>query len=149
MQKTKYVAGLLFSLDMSQVALIKKERPAWQKGRFNAIGGKIEDDETPEQAMRREFREEAGVDIIEQYWDLTVKMGGSDWELYFYRSWGKPEDCRTQTDEEVFVFDVDEVKLMSRPHFIGNLSWLVPLCLDISGGVRLPVKISYEEKLTD
>jgi 8-oxo-dGTP diphosphatase len=149
MMRARYVAGLFFSNDMTKVALIKKERPAWQKDRFNAIGGHIEDGETPEQAMRREFREEAGVDIIEQYWELVVKMDGSDWELYFYRTWGKPEDCVTQTDEEIFVFDVKEVKLMRRPYFVGNLSWLVPLCLDISGGVQLPVKVNYKDEPSD
>ena len=38
----KYVAGFLFSNDYKYVALIKKEKPAWQKGKLNAIGGKIE-----------------------------------------------------------------------------------------------------------
>lgn len=55
-----YVAGFLFSENLLSVALIRKEKPAWQKGCLNAIGGKIEENETPFEAMKREFTEEAG-----------------------------------------------------------------------------------------
>jgi 8-oxo-dGTP diphosphatase len=57
----KYVVGFLIS--GSLVSLIKKNRPEWQKGKINGIGGKIEKGETPEQAMKREFYEEAGIRI--------------------------------------------------------------------------------------
>jgi 8-oxo-dGTP pyrophosphatase MutT (NUDIX family) len=42
------------------VLFILKKRPAWQKGRLNLVGGKIEDGETPDEAARRELKEEAG-----------------------------------------------------------------------------------------
>ena len=58
--KKTYVAGFLFSPDRSRVLLIRKNRPAWQAGKLNGLGGKIEPGETPPQAMRREFREEQG-----------------------------------------------------------------------------------------
>ena len=41
-----YVAGFLFSYDLKRVALIQKTKPAWQAGRHNAVGGKIEEGET-------------------------------------------------------------------------------------------------------
>lgn len=44
-----------------RVLLVKKDRPAWQHGRFNLVGGKIEEGETPEQAALRELKEEAGL----------------------------------------------------------------------------------------
>ena len=46
-QIKEYVAGFLFSRDGSLLALILKNKPDWQKGKLNAIGGKIEDGETP------------------------------------------------------------------------------------------------------
>jgi 8-oxo-dGTP diphosphatase len=142
---TKYVAGLLFSVDRSKVALIKKDRPVWQKGRLNAIGGKIEPNETPLFAMRREFIEETGVDIPEARWELAVKMKGLGWELHFYRAWGYPELCKTQdTSEPINVFDVKDVKLMERPTIIGNLNWLISLCLDVDGGIDFPVTVNYQ-----
>ena len=43
-----------------KILLVKKDRPAWQSGRLNLVGGKIEEGETPEQAALRELKEEAG-----------------------------------------------------------------------------------------
>jgi 8-oxo-dGTP pyrophosphatase MutT (NUDIX family) len=56
--KHRYVVGFLFSQDESKVLLVWKNRPAWQNGKLNGIGGKIEAGETPLQAMEREFKEE-------------------------------------------------------------------------------------------
>jgi len=138
-----YVAGFLFSYDLKRVALIQKTKPAWQAGRHNAVGGKIEEDETPPQAMRREFKEETGVDIIESYWEKFAFLEGSDWSCHFFRTWGDPGLCETKTDESVHIFDVSQVKLMNRPKVIGNIPWLVSLALDTSGGIALPVHIKY------
>ncbi len=60
------VVGFLFSEDFSYVVLIEKSKPEWQAGRLNGVGGKIEEGEEPLDAMRREFKEEAGLDI--QHW---------------------------------------------------------------------------------
>ena len=61
----EYVVGYCFSPDMGQVALIMKAKPAWQAGKLNGAGGKVEPGETAHQAMAREFDEEAGVQILQ------------------------------------------------------------------------------------
>lgn len=58
--EVQYVLGIMFSEDEERVLAIWKNRPDWQAGKLNGIGGKIEDGETPIEAMRREFREETG-----------------------------------------------------------------------------------------
>ena len=60
-----YVLGFLFNKDLSQVALIRKTKPEWQKGQLNGIGGKIEPGEDPLGAMIREFREETNYDYVD------------------------------------------------------------------------------------
>lgn len=55
----QYVVGL--AVNQGWVALIRKAKPAWQAGRLNGIGGKVEPGEDPQLAMAREFEEEAGV----------------------------------------------------------------------------------------
>jgi len=143
LQEKYYVAGFLFSYDLKKVALIQKTKPAWQAGRYNAIGGKIEEGETPQQAMRREFIEETGVDIAEKHWENFVFLEGKDWSCHFFRAWGDPTLCETKTEESVKVFDVRQIKLMNRPQLIGNIPWLLPLALDTPGGLELPVHIKY------
>lgn len=51
---THYVAGFMFNEDRTRVALIEKQKPDWQRGKLNGIGGKIEDDESPVEAMTSE-----------------------------------------------------------------------------------------------
>lgn len=42
------------------VLLVLKNKPTWQNGRLNLIGGKIEPGESPEDAAKRELKEESG-----------------------------------------------------------------------------------------
>lgn len=63
-----YVVGYAFRADYGAVALIEKRKPAWQAGKLNGIGGKIEPDESPAGAMSREFAEEAGVHFRPDRW---------------------------------------------------------------------------------
>ena len=50
-----YVTGFMFSQDLLNVGLIKKLKPKWQSGLYNGIGGKIEHDESPYEALAREL----------------------------------------------------------------------------------------------
>lgn len=59
--QVRYVLGFTFSPTFSHVLLLWKNRPAWQAGKLNGIGGKIEEGETAEEAMAREFTEETGI----------------------------------------------------------------------------------------
>src|SRR5436190_15473444 len=82
---TRYVAGFLFTNDGRAVVLVRKNKPAWQKGRLNGVGGKVEGDETPAAAMQREFREEAGVDIPADAWQEVVVLEGHGFAVHFFR----------------------------------------------------------------
>lgn len=43
----EYVLGFAFNRERTKIVLILKNRPDWQKGKYNGIGGKIEpSDET-------------------------------------------------------------------------------------------------------
>lgn len=130
MQKVDYVAGFLFDAKGERVALIEKARPEWQKGKLNGIGGHIEKGETPSQAMRREFREETGVDVRD-WLHFGTLQGESDVNrvVHFFLCF---EDAalytimegRQFTDERVSVFWVDDLKSLN---VIPNLRWLIPM----------------------
>lgn len=124
----KYVAGFLFSQDRTKVALIRKNKPEWQAGKLNGIGGKIENGESASDAMEREFKEEAGVFIPWYGWDCFADIEGEDYKCYFFRCFSDDLfNVRTMEDEFVCIYDVNDVN--SFPH-IPNLSWLIPLALD-------------------
>ena len=119
-----YVCGFLFSPDRSRVLLIRKRRPAWQAGKLNGVGGKVEPGEAVDAAMRREFREEAGLEVAG--WRRGVVLIGPDWRGHFYRAFGDVDEARAMTDEPLERHDAAALP----PDVIPNLKWIVPLLLD-------------------
>jgi 8-oxo-dGTP diphosphatase len=113
------------------VVLIKKERPAWQKGRLNGVGGKIEPGETPAVAIRREFIEEANLDVPN--WKQFTTMSGADWEIHcFWATTNIIDDVKTMTDEKIEIREVDY--LSWGDEVIQNLHWLIPMAITFGNG---------------
>lgn len=133
---TRYVAGLLFSPEGSTVVLVRKNRPAWQAGRLNAVGGKIEADETPAAAMRREFREEAGLDIAD--WQAVAVLSGDGFEVHFYAAFSDLYmQARTMETESIVRCGVMwALNWLECPDLIPNLRVIIPLALDDTGIVK-------------
>jgi len=124
--KTLYVLGFLFDPDHKQVALIQKTRPDWQKGLLNGIGGKIESGETSIEAISREFKEEAGLDI--KNWEYKLSMESSTWIVDVYRAESNEIlNVTTLTEEIVQVIHINS---LNEYPIVPNLKWLIPLCLD-------------------
>lgn len=122
----RYVCGFLFSPDGDEVALVEKRKPAWQAGRHNGIGGKIEENETPYDAMVREFREETGADILD--WEEFTTIRSENFEVSFFRAFS-PDIVLVKTMEEepivrIRVRDIDTISI------IPNLAYLIPMALD-------------------
>ena len=139
-----YACGFLFSPDRQRVLLIRKRRPAWQAGKLNGLGGKVEPGETPLQAMRREFREEAGVNVAE--WQEILTLAGPDdagsgigWRGHFFRAFGDLDAPRAVTDEQLERHDVHALPR----DVIPNLRWMIPLMLDDE-----PIAGTYELRLS-
>lgn len=122
---TEYVAGLLYSDDGLRVTLILKNRPDWQAGLYNALGGKIEFGETSFDAMKREFIEEAGVEID---WDLRFTLEGPDYKVHFFSCHNTEamHHLGTMTDEVVEVVDTYDLP----ENIIPNLWWIIPMMND-------------------
>jgi 8-oxo-dGTP diphosphatase len=125
-----YVAGFMFSADKRHVALIKKSKPDWQKGKLNGIGGKIEDNETASEAMAREFWEETGWDEEAQNWNHFLTMKGTGWSVIFFCIVGDLEQLVTQEEEPIVVIEVSSVTADRTDDMIENLPWLIPLAID-------------------
>ena len=121
-RRTKYVVGFAFNEFETFVALILKARPNWQKGKFNGIGGHIEEGETPEQAMNREWMEETQADEVN--WTLFCKLIGEEYEVYFYRGNTEIDHLESFSEgETIWRLPVDELP----KNIIPNLNWLIPM----------------------
>lgn len=125
--KKYYVLGFLFSEDKKKVVLIRKNKPEWQKGHLNGVGGKIELlDESPLYAMIREFKEEAGIEI--KNWEEFCKLTGNGFEVYCFKAFGDITFVRSMEEEQIEVIFVKELQEYL---YLPNLKWLIPLALDI------------------
>lgn len=122
---TEYTAGFLFSPDNTLVALIRKNRPKWQKGHWNGIGGHVESGESFPMTQRREFLEETGVYIKD--WQDFAHLDSDTASIRLFRAWSdKIGTVKTITDEEVGVHPVRDLPV----NMVDNLNFLIPLALD-------------------
>lgn len=128
-------------LDNYRVVVIRKNKPEWQRGRLNGVGGKIEGEEAPDEAMAREWREETGTTI--DNWDPFVTLRFPGATIFVFKTVAKVmPDFRQTTDEEVSAWIVSG--LMRHSGKIPNLNWLIPMALfDLPNiGQKTPV-INY------
>jgi 8-oxo-dGTP diphosphatase len=120
----EYVVGFLFSESGDQVILVRKNRPVWQAGFYNGVGGKIEPGELPAAAMMREGIEEIGVN---PEWSPYARVSYGEHVLHFFAARDQLAflDARALTDEIVVRV---HASLAERQHMvIPNLRWLIPL----------------------
>lgn len=124
--KYYYCLGFMFNEKETDVLLIKKKRPAWQEGKFNGIGGKVEVNENSIQGMIREFKEEAGIDC--DGWRYVVTMYGEDWKVDVFTAFSDDVfTSKTMEEEKVHLISLAE---LDNYDLIPNLYWLIPMCLD-------------------
>lgn len=143
----RYVVGFVFTADYEQVLLMTKNRPDWQIGRMNGIGGKIEADEPDVSAIVRESKEESDLDISEQEWVLCCTSTAPDWEVLFFGAVlpGRLADAKSVTDEPVAWYSTETLPA----NVIDNLRWLIPLSInrlkkvDALGSVRADYQWSH------
>lgn len=124
-----YVAGFMKDED-GYVALVRKNKPAWQAGKLNGIGGGVEpNEETPLFAMRREWNEETG--FVYNDWTPFAMLHFDEAAVHFFKA----------TVDKLPVFpshnDIGE-RIEKHPlalavryeDTIPNLKWLLPLAFE-------------------
>lgn len=120
----RYVLGFAFTEDDRLVAMIKKDRPAWQRGLLNGIGGKIERFEAPSAAMSREFLEETGVLFEPSKWRCAGAIVGEGYHVkVFTLSHRDVRHVTTMESEEVSLVPVNGLT-----GTVGNVPALIELC---------------------
>jgi 8-oxo-dGTP diphosphatase len=144
---TSYVVGFLFDQTLENVVLIRKAKPAWQKGKWNGVGGKIEPHETAADAMSREFEEEAGIKINPKLWMKYCRLFNADWEIYFFVYIASHAGVHTVTDEIVEKWGLPSLLTGQTPiPLLGNLKWHMQLALAIAKGEETCTYFEIEEK---
>lgn len=122
----RMVVGFLKD-EQDDLLLIIKNKPAWQKGFLNGVGGKVEANEQPKDAMYREFHEEVGnLHVPKDDWYHFMSLYGDKWAVDFFKAETKLDifSAKANTDEElgvIYIGDLWQAKV------IPNLRWLIPM----------------------
>ena len=147
----KFVVGFAFNFNASSILLIKKERPTWQKGLLNGVGGKIEAGENPMEAMNRECKEETGL-ILD--WKTMGVMRGLHGETHAV-SGGTPFYCWVfyAYSDEIYNYKQieDEFLALYDPEclfdkdIVQNLRFLIPFGKYNDGVTHLTLEYAQEK----
>jgi 8-oxo-dGTP diphosphatase len=116
----------MFSKNRELLLLIRKSRPQWQKGFLNGIGGSIEGDETPLEAMKREGIEETGLspEWIHKGVMQGINNDGSNFECHIFYAYSDiVYHYEQKEDEKLGLYNP---KAIDPREVITNLNFLIP-----------------------
>lgn len=142
LKPTHYVLGFLFRDNCQSCVFIRKDKPCWQAGLLNGVGGKIELGETPLAAMIREFKEEAGVDTSASGWREFCEMSGDEFVVHCFTArdsdaWEKAHTCEA---EKIETYHPDNIKDLD---CVSKLFWLVEMAMDENEGKEFFATVRY------
>lgn len=142
----KYVLGFLFDLKDDTVLLVRKNRPTWQEGLLNGIGGKIENGEEPLEAMIREFKEEVGYEQDDWNHFLTCKFSGEEKsKMYCFKIFKFGFDNpKAINDVGENILKIPMSSIYTRTDKMQNLQWMIPLALHEPGDSKTKFKDSSD-----
>jgi 8-oxo-dGTP diphosphatase len=124
-----YTIGIYFDYYLKKVALILKNRPEWQAGKYNFPGGHIESGETGFYCISREFNEECGIKTLPDEWrwiGVIRNKGHYNVQIFTIIQDSEHGELKTVEDQEVSWFEIDKLP----ENIISNLSWLIPFALN-------------------
>lgn len=143
----EYTLGFAFNEEMNRVILIKKNRPSWQAGLLNGVGGEVESfDASPVAAQVREFREETGIETTTAEWKLFASLNGENFVVDCFWTtleYDRFEDYESITDEVVAQYRVHQ--LLGRDT-CPNVPMLIAMCrnLDVRNNRFKHIELTYK-----
>ena len=115
--------------NMLETVLILKDAPAWQKGRLNLPGGKIESTESPLEAAIRELKEETGYDPLGTP-NLLGEIRDGENTIFCFHTMVRTFQVLTPRPEETEVADWYYLpEIIHDPRLIPNLRIIIPMIM--------------------
>lgn len=118
----KNVVGVIVNNDNKILLLKRGEKAPWMPNKWSLVGGKIDKNESPEVACKREILEETGLEIKKFIESFTIQRHEDSEETIFAcRYEGESTDVELDTSENVKYgwYDVSEMEYLDIvPHLI-------------------------------
>jgi 8-oxo-dGTP diphosphatase len=126
----RYVAGFCYTEDRQRVLLVRKKKPTWQANKLNGVGGRVEDDESFEAAMAREFSEEVGVACVPWERTVTITLSERPVQIACFRAFSDIVRSHPQKNDIGELLGLHNVDGLRFDNLANNVAWLIPLHLD-------------------
>ena len=120
-EKTKNAVAVIVNND-NKILLLKRAggENYWMPNKWSLVGGMIEKGETPEEAVKREIKEETGLEINDFIESFAIERHADSIETVFAcRYEGDPTDIKLDTKENTKYgwYDVSEMEFLDTvPH---------------------------------
>lgn len=142
MEKT-HAIGIVFNKDLNKVLCVKKNRPEFLKGNWNAPGGrKEEEDKDILDCCIREVEEETDITIPKESWSYVATINRKMWFDCFVAVYeGDETDAKQMTDEEVGWIDFQDWPTNTTE----NMRWLIPMAANRLNGEKISaIVVEYD-----
>ncbi len=127
----KAVGIIILSTDRSQILLAKRSADKdSEKGKWENVGGKVEEGETFEQAVSREAREELGIEItsMKEILEYGSKTSSNHVKVFEAKIKGTPKIMEPELCEEIRWFQIRDLATVVLADYSGEdfkrLGWL-------------------------
>lgn len=114
--------------------IMKPDADDWQHGRLNGVGGRLQNGESPIEAMIREFHEETGVDTTLDDWLPVCRLEKEgEWTLWVFTSVMLKVFEGYTSDEGVVAQHPADLAFLHTMHEVldPTAAWLLLASLDI------------------
>ena len=123
-----FTMGIIFSADLANVYLLRKDHPEFQAGLLNGVGGKLEQGETYADCMAREAKEEGSYTGTFQHLGSmrgnTEGWGEYQCEVFYSVMDKKAKEPKTTEKEPIEKHPVAELPALA-PQMVPHLPMLI------------------------
>lgn len=125
----QYVCGFMRD-STNKIALVRKNKPKWQAGLLNGIGGGVEEnDGSAHYAMCREWKEETGIRFMD--WQFFAELRFDDCAVHFFKDSVESLPYLQTVNDIGEAIEIHNYATAVRfTDMIPNLKWLLPLAFE-------------------
>lgn len=137
----KYSMGLVFDENKNYVMLLHKTKPDFLVGKWNAPGGKIEENESALDCCVREVYEETDVMIDSVKWThiFHIENIPNSYSLDVFSAISDSIfSAKTTTEEKVHIINLTNLDMY---HLGPNINWFIEFARERSNSFVLPIHI--------
>jgi len=127
----RVVAGIIYSTDQTSVLLALRKPDQHQGNCWEFPGGKIEADESQEDALARELFEELNINPtqFELYFDIAHDYADKIVHLYFYKVTAFSGEPKGRENQQIKWFELEDIAKLEFP--AGNKPVLAKLLANV------------------